>query len=414
MLRQGSLKPIPTRSRWSILALIAIACTAIPLAGLRGTSEAPDEKPTAATATPKQNESTEQTNPKPLSKEFLAAYPPVELKGAMVYRPGRFRAGEFGPEAAWLQEWFSISSIGRPIPDRASIHGQCIDIVEWRDEERLHGRSSFAVSFSEGESTLPGQLTKLHDPANLGNDFRTRTVATQQVDGRTISGVTQSSTSDEPEKWQIDDEQGYFLGSLEQAKQFVQGQRFALDSIPKRFREDYQNAAFGMVYTDCATWPSKLEAFLKGSPRESEFQILGFQPLPLLKDVKQIGLFVDGCKTPACSVRVAMQDARAAKRFATQMRTLIEVGKVANAGLSTDQDKTERELKSSILETMQVTESESEVRFEFDFFIPSLADGPISTIHSIDSWNNINSEAKSKGLSSTPSKPRSPFRLSPD
>ena len=109
-----------------------------------------------------------------------------------------------------------------------------------------------------------------------------------------------------------------------------------------------------------------------------------------------------------------MQDARAAKRFATQMRTLIEVGKVANAGLSTDQDKTERELKSSILETMQVTESESEVRFEFDVFIPSLADGPISTFHSIDSWNNINSEAKSKGLSSTPSKPRSPFRLSPD
>ena len=400
MLRQGSLKPIPTRSRWSILAVIAIACTAIPLTGLRGTTQEPDEKPTAASETPKQNESTELTNPKPLSKEFLAAYPPIELKGAMVYRPGRFRAGEFGPEAAWFQEWFSISAIGRPIPDLATIHGQCNNIVRWRDEERLHGSSSFAVSFNEGESTLPGQLTKLHDPANLGNDFRTRTVSTQKVGGRTISGVTQSSTSDEPEKWQIDDEQGYFLGSLEQAKQFVQGQRFALDSIPERFREDYQNAAFGMVYTDCATWPSKLEAFYKGSPRESELQILGFQPLLLLKDIKQIGLFVDGCKTPACSVRVDMQDARAAKRFATQMRTLIELGKVANTGLPADQDKTERELNSSILETMQVTESESEVRFEFDVFIPSLADGPISTFHSIDSWININSEAKSKGLGS--------------
>ena len=108
-----------------------------------------------------------------------------------------------------------------------------------------------------------------------------------------------------------------------------------------------------------------------------------------------------------------MQDALAAKRFATQIRTLIEVGKVANAGLQTDQDRTEHELKSSILETMQVTESESEVHFEFDVFIPSLADSPISTFHSIDSWINLNSDAKSKGLGSISASPNLTFSALP-
>ena len=126
---------------------MTIAFTAIPLAGLRGTTQEPDVTKAASNETAKENAATEETKPKPLSKEFLAAYPPVEFKGSMVYRPGRFRTGEFGPEAAWLQEWFTISAVGKPLPDGATIYGECIGISQWSDEERKHG--------PRGRSALP-------------------------------------------------------------------------------------------------------------------------------------------------------------------------------------------------------------------------------------------------------------------
>jgi len=115
------------------LAVVTIAFTAIPLAGLRGTTQEPDVTKAASNETAKKesvDDSAEATKPKPLSKEFLAADPRMAFKGSMVSGPGRFRAGEFGPEAAWLQEWFTISAVGKPLPDGATIYGECIGITQ--------------------------------------------------------------------------------------------------------------------------------------------------------------------------------------------------------------------------------------------------------------------------------------------
>jgi len=407
MLRQGSLKSISNRSRWSMLAVVTIACTAIPLAGLRGTTQELDIPKASSDNAPEDNESNNESagepEPKPLSKEFLAAYPPVEFKGSMVYRPGRFRAGEFGPEAAWFQEWFAISALGKPMPDDATVYGECIGDTSWADEERMHGRFGLSASFHEGEATLPGQLSKLADPL-LGRKMRT--VSTAELEGRTIAGVTHSSTSDEPDKWLVDDEQGYFLGSHEQAVQFFRGQPFALDAIPENFREDYQKSAFGIVCDHCDQRPAKIEAFSKGSPRELTFQIFGFHPSSfILKDLKQIGLFVDGCKAPACTIRVVMQDAQAAKRLAAQMKTLVELGKVAVEAMLNEAGKAEKEAAGSILDTMQINARDSEVHFQFDIFIPSLAHEPINEFHSLAGWININAGAQCKTAGSITVRP---------
>jgi len=222
MLRQGSLKLISSRSRWSVLAVATIACTAIPLAGLRGTIQEPDVPKASSGDMPKEKESENnsagETKPKPLSKEFLAAYPPVEFKGSIVYRPGRFCAGGFGPEAAWLQERFAISALGKPMPGGVTIHGECIGDTPRADEERMHGGFGLSASFHEGDATVPGPLSKSADPL-LGRKMRT--VSTVELDGRKIAGFTHSSTFNEPEKWLIDDE------------------------------HDYEKAAFAMVYDDC-------------------------------------------------------------------------------------------------------------------------------------------------------------------
>ncbi len=413
MLRQGSLKPIQSRSHWSIWAVAAIACTAIPIAGLRGITQDPVAETKPNTQTPKEKDPVDPASPKPLSKEFLAAYPPVELVGSMVYRPGRFRAGEFGPEAAWFQEWFAISVLGKPMPDRATVHGECKGILKWYDEERMHGGFDLSAGFREGESTLPGQLTKLVDPFT-GNPRRMRTVSTMQMDGRFIHGVTNSTATDEPEKWLIDDEQGYFLGSQEHAVEFARGQKFALDSIPETFREDYQNAAFGMVYDHCDQWPSKLEAFYKGSPREEEFQVFGFKPpTAIFNDLLKLGVFVDGCKTPACSMRAVMRDERAAKRLVTQLTTLVELGKVAIANMPSDGETFEKEASSSILETMKITANGSDVHFEFDIFAPSLADSSIAAFRTSAGWINFNAVAKCETDGSVTVKPEMTFSSPP-
>ncbi len=393
MLRQGSLKPIPSRSRWSNWAVVAIACTAIPLAGLRGTTEEPVAKKKATIESTTQIDSTEQEKPATLSREFLAAYPPVEFKGSMVYRPGRFRAGEFGPEAAWFQEWFAISAFGKPMPDRAVAYGECNGILRWTDEERVHGRFDLAASFREGESTLPGQLSKMADPFNwLGRKMRV--VSKQQVGGRTITEVADSTADEKSSKWMIDDEQGYFIGSNEQAVRFASGQTFALDSIPEYFHEDYKNAAFAMVYDHCDQWQNKLETHFKDAPNLEASQVFAFkQQMEILNDLKQLGVFVDGCSKPACSMRAVMRNEDAAKRLATQMTTLLALGRVALATKPSKQDKLEEEAASSILDTMQITAKGSEVLFQFDIFIPSLGDESMASFHSKAGWIKINVDA---------------------
>ncbi len=391
MLKQGSLRPIQTRSRWSIWAVAAIACAAIPLAGLRGTTQEPIvEKPVSES--PQEREAADASKPKPLSKEFLAAYPPLDFKGATIYRPGRFRSGEFGPEVAWINDYFSISMLGQPFPDKATVYGEGHNIISWADESREHGRSSFGLSFREAEYATPGQLTRFfHLPFEFANR-QFRVAKTETFDGRTISGVTNSLTEDTPEKWLIDDEWGYFLGTLEEAKQYIRGQRFALESIPESFREDYQNAAFGIVFSDCETWPSKIESFFKGAPTKEQFQVFGWKPtVAIIKDIEQIGFFADGCKSPACSIRASTKDARAAKRLANQIRTFVELGKVALASVSTETTGPEMQAARSILDTLEIVENGAEVRAQFDIFVPSVSQELFKANSKILGWIDVNS-----------------------
>lgn len=393
MLKQGSLKPIQTRSRWSMAIVIAIACAAIPIAGLRGTAQMPAEQ--TATAVTVTDQASDQSNeaarpfvPKPLSKEFLAEFPPLEFKGSLVYRPGRLRAGEFGAEAAWIQEMFTVSLLGRPMPSNATVYGELVPTLRWSDEERQHGALDLSASFREGESTIAGQIGQLSKFSRM-IIHPTRTVSTQQLNGRTISGVTASTTNDQPENWLVDDSEGYFLGSLDDAKRFILGRRFALNSIPESFREDYSNAAFAIVFSDCEQWPERLEAHVKGSPKEAEFQLVS----QFIQGAKQIGLFVDGCKSPACLIRANMADSDAANRVATQAKALVEMAKLATlAGSNSDDEPMlDHELHRSFFETLKVTTHSSEVRFEFDLFAPSLDSGAaLQEFSSIVGWQKIN------------------------
>lgn len=396
MLKQGNLKPVQSRSRWSLAIVLAVACSAGPIAGLRGTAQEPSGEATAvpktvATESTAAMESTsdEEVLPqtfKPLSKEFHEAFPPLSFTGSLVYRPGRLRAGEFGAEVAWLQELITVSMLGRPMPDNAIVHGDCPVTLLWRDEERQHGAVDISASFREGESTIAGQLGMLSYFRDLFKAMRV--VTSQQFDGRTISGVVHSATGGQPEQWLVDDDAGYFLGSLEDAKKFIRGQRFAVNAIPESFRDDYLKAAFAIVYTDCEQWHDKLSTHTKGSAKEATFQVV----MQLIKDAKQIGLFVDGCQSPACTIRAEMLDEGSAKRLAEQTTALVAMAKLALLATEpTDEESImQAELGRSFLETLTITTQSSEVRFQFDIFAPSLENGSaLADLSSIAGWQNI-------------------------
>jgi hypothetical protein len=187
----------------------------------------------------------------------------------------------------------------------------------------------------------------------------------------------------------IDDELGYFLGTLDEAKQYIRGQRFVVESIPENFREDFQNAAFGIVFSDCETWPSKIETFSKGAPMNEK--VFEWHPtVAMIKDVSQIGFFVDGCKRPACSVRAVTKDARAATRLANQIRTLVELGKVALASVSSEATGPEMEPAQSILDTLEIAVNGTEVRAQFDIFVPSVSQ-QIKWNSGMLGWIDVNS-----------------------
>ncbi|MCU0719876.1 MAG: M56 family metallopeptidase [Pirellula sp.] len=371
MLRQGILKPVQTRSRLCFAILLAGACSAIPFTGLRGSIQegSPNylaleaiQDPTPDTETPNDEKSDSQASD--LSQlEF-------RFNGSLVYRPGRFRSGEFGPEAAWIQDWFTVGIMGKPIPDKAVLYGKSHIGLRWEDETRQNGSVDLSANVTEAESSLPGQMQAMSNfPASIFSKPNSdRVVSKRDVGGRVILGLSSASASDSPEKWMIDDENGFFVGTLEDAERFAQGQRTVLDAVPPIFRDNYTKAAFAIVFIDCALWASKLESFVSGSPRESEFK----PAVTLLRDVQQVGLFVDGCKSPACTIRAITANAREAEQLAQRAGGLLEVAKLAIAeSKSANEAEALNELARSAIETMAIAVQGNEVAFSFDIFAPS-------------------------------------------
>lgn len=371
MLRQGILKPTQSRSRLGFAILLAGACSAIPFTGLRGSTQEGSSDPSARAKTVNPTSPPESSdNATSDSTDTNMGSSSVSFEGAMVYRPGRLRAGEFGAEAAWVQDWFTASIVGKPIPDKAVLYGRSYVGLRWEDETRQHGRLDLSANVTEADSSLPGQMQSMSNfPVSIYSKPNTsRVTEKREMHGRSLFGLTESTTNDSPERWMVDDEKGFFVGSLEDAERFVQGQRVILDTIPQVFRDDYTKAAFAMVYSDCTQWANRIESFASGSPRESEFELA----MSLLRDVQQIGLFVDGCKSPACTLRAITGNAKEAEQLAKRTGGLLEVAKLAIAeSKSANEAEALNELARSAIETMTLAVKGNEVAFSFDIVAPS-------------------------------------------
>lgn len=397
MLKQGSLKPMEFQSRWSVWAVAAIACSAIPLAGLRGTTQEPISETTPAKEASLDADAGKGLRPSSLSKEFRLAYPALRFPGVTALKPSRLRSGEFGPEVAWLLEYYSTMTMGQPLPDQATIYGECNIHIDWHDETRAHGQLSVEASVKNADQVLSGQMKRLNDYQisldgydGFPNGYTPKFLSEEKANGRTIAGVATRPFYTSPNKWVIDDEQGFFCGTLEEARRYANGTLSDADSIPEALREDFSDAAAAFVFPDCEPWFAKIEAFAKGSPKESEFAMF----TSLLKEVRCIGLFVDGYKAPACKLKAITLNEPSAKRVAAKLTMFLEMGKLAlSTGLS-ESDALPIEIQKSMLETAKIETSGSEVTLTFDIFAPSLRSHELISCFQTDGWINL-------GLSST-------------
>jgi beta-lactamase regulating signal transducer with metallopeptidase domain len=397
MLKQGSLKPIPFQSRWSVWAVAAIACSAIPLAGLRGTTQEPISETAPAKEASLNADAGKGLRPSSLSKEFRLAHPALRFPGVTALKPSRLRSGEFGPEVAWLLEYYTTMVMGQPLPDKATVYGECNIHIDWHDETRAHGQLSVEASVKNADQALAGQLKRLNDYQTsldgydaFPNGYTPKVLSEEKANGRTIAGIATRPFFTSPNKWVVDDEQGFFCGTLEEARRYANGERSETDSIPEALRKEFSESAAAFVFPDCEPWFATIEAFAKGSAKESEFRMFTSQ----LEGVRCIGLFVDGYNAPACKLKAIALNEQSAARVATKITMLLEMGKLAlSAGLP-ESDVATTEILKSMLETAKIETSGTEVSLTFDIFAPSLRSHQLISCFQTEGWINL-------GLSST-------------
>ena len=397
MLKQGSLKPIPFQSRWSVWAVAVIACSAIPLAGLRGTTQEPISETAPTKLLANDADAGKGLRPSSLSKEFRLAHPDLRFPGVTALRPSRLRSGEFGPEVAWLLEYYTTMVMGQPMPDKATVYGECNIHIDWHDETRAHGQLSVEASVKNADQALKGQLKRLNDYQtslngydSFPNGYTPKVLSEEKANGRTIAGIATRPFFTSPDKWVIDDEQGFFCGALEEARRYANGERSEADSIPEPLRKEFSESAAAFVFPDCEPWFATIEAFTKGSAKESEFRMFTSQ----LEGVRCIGLFVDGYNTPACKLKAIALNEQSATRVASKITMFLEMGKLAlSAGLP-ESDVATTEILKSMLETAKIETSGTEVSLTFDIFAPSLRSHQLISCFQTEGWINL-------GLSST-------------
>ena len=392
MLKQGSLKPMEFQSRWSVWAVAAIACSAIPLAGLRGTTQEPISETTPIEQAVMDADAGKGLRPSSLSKEFRLAYPALRFPGVTALRPSRLRSGEFGPEVAWLLEYFTTMTMGQPLPDKATVYGECDIHIDWHDESRVHGQLSMQASVKNADQALKGQMKRLNDYEtsldgydSFPNGYTPKVLSEEKANGRRIAGIATRPFFTSPNKWVVDDEKGFFCGTLEEARRYANGTLSNADLIPEALRKDFSDAAAAFVFPDCEPWFAKIEAFVKGSPKEFETAIF----TSLLKEVRCIGLFVDGYNAPACKLKAITLNEQSANRVAAKLTMFLEMGKLAlSTGLS-EPGALPIEIQKSMLETAKIETSGSEVSLTFDIFAPSLRSHEMISCSQTEGWINL-------------------------
>ena len=370
MLKQGSLKPASYRWRWTAMLTALTVVSLMPLSGLRGTqTEQQDEAPAEANEQLQSDEGSPSLSVEERERlmEFQRTqevYPPVQIEGRLKWNPGKLLTKDVSPTARYLQELATFALIEQ-FPEKAEIQCPATTALRWTDMAREHGRVDIGAKCNESQGLNPKLITRLITSPLLGNYSLSSHVKT--IEGLQARGLVAKKWDanfekfgyeTEPSSWLVEDGESYFYGSeAEVAKQIRNRQGKTEESplivVPDELKQQYENSAGALVYSNCAEWKQQLRKHMEGSPRAYEFAMV----YPFLDGLKHIGVFVSGDKGLTVTANVGYASPQDAVRGTTLIKGLIDM---ARAQLKRDEDREFLQLLNEI----QVTTKLESVRVE--------------------------------------------------
>lgn len=337
MLKQGSLKPASYRWRWTAMLTAVTVVSLMPLSGLRGTqTEQPDETAGVQVESDDGTPSLSEEERERLMEfqRTQEVYPPVQIEGRLKWNPGKLLTKDVSPTARYLQELATFALIEQ-FPEKAEIQCPATTVLRWTDMAREHGRVDIGAKCNESQGLNPKLITRLITSPLLGNYSLSSHVKT--IEGLEARGLVAKKWDanfekfgyeTEPSSWLVEDGESYFYGSeAEVAKQIRNRQGKTEESplidLPDELKQQYENSAGALVYSNCAEWKQQLRKHMDGSPKAYEFAMV----YPFLDNLEYIGVFVTGDNGLTIEAFVGYKSAEAATRGAKMIKGLIDMAK---------------------------------------------------------------------------------------
>ncbi len=388
MLKHGCLRP---RSLWpwSGLTTAFAVLIVVPISGLRGLSQegkndvAKDDA-TKVIATSPTEESVEPSGPlgdeerakRKAELDALRAasekYPPLEWRGPMVIRPGKYLKETIAPSRAWLANAISVMMLGRSLPEGAELFGTGNIKSAWTDLDRQHGRLDMGFSISLGQGVTPGVLSKFQTSPLL----RKKEIGEpQNIDGRLAMGIgsvkynhelQKTENPTQPESYIVDDPQGFFQGDDSSLKEYIAGNFNPSADVPSHLLSDYQRAGVACVFPKCHSIKADWMRFFGGSKRALEMVMV----LPALEGLESVGCFLFPEQEPSLLIRATYGDSQQTDSIKGILDGLVALARVSMQGL----DDPETKELVHVLATYQSSCEGRELRITFDG-IPDLIMG---------------------------------------
>ncbi|MFO0940380.1 MAG: M56 family metallopeptidase [Pirellulales bacterium] len=370
MLKQGSLKP--SQYRWRAVAMLTLfsAASLLPLSGLRGKQPLGDDEPKAGTVADEPVNTELSDADKEIADERRAkllemkavneAFPPVEIVGRLKWSPGKLLTADVDPRVRYLQDLVAFLMFEQ-FPEKAEIHCPATIKMSWEDMKREHGRLELGAMADQTHGIDSKLFARMATNYYLGR--MKKSSIKKLIEGHEATGLVAKKWNEsftameeeiEPSKWIVQEDEQFYFGSEEEVAASIrraegresadsESKSLPLVDIPKSLEEDFQQAAFSLVYSDCNTWEAKFKKHVQGSPKSVEFALV----YPFLTGLEQIGVFLTGDQGATLKVRLEYSSQQAAARGEKGIRSLIAMA-LSGTDPNAKQDQALRALLNSL------------------------------------------------------------------
>ena len=372
MLKQGSLKPLKSRGRWSAVVIALTIVVTAPLSSLRGTPPGTSEPSSVgdAAAGDKTDESAKNDALLESQRETILTqkeFPPVSYVGNLKWEPGRLLSKDVAPSLRYMQDLVAFV-LFEQFPEKARISAPANATMNWETRQRERGMLTFGATCNESQGIDPQFILRmLTNPrfTNYKPSSETKKIAGRQATRLIAKGMNPTTRlvadDADPNCWFVQDGKSFYFGTEEEVLNQIERKQSSdpeatLIDVPEAFRQDYTEAAFALVYDDCEQWSDRIRDFFAGSSKQA--QLIFIQPY--LKGLKRIGVFVTGQSGTTLNIRIGYQSATAAKDGAEAVDAWLGLMKASESTEPGDP------FLAEFLNAMKISTVEDEVRIRFN------------------------------------------------